>query len=186
MSVDNSIKQKLESVGLAVAPYKRSPVGRDNFAISLDRGSLRIWQGKADVTVRTNKQKKQALVNVIERPGVITSKASFTFYGERPEPKTLDAALGLVSKHYGSKTATTIINFSNVTVPNSTMKIIEFKVPQISPLRVEFQVEFRTRTTRTSFLVGYEGGSQYPFICQLKSFVDSFEEAYTDLHGHSA
>jgi len=64
----------------------------------------------------------------------------------------------------------------------SRMKVTDYRDNELWSDRLHFDVEFTTRTTHTSFLVGFdESDSEYPFVCQLRKQVDSIQEAYEEL-----
>jgi hypothetical protein len=51
----------------------------------------------------------------------------------------------------------------------------------VSHCRVHAQLQFRTKATTTSFLVGYDTHASRPFISQLRNPVNTVEEAHKEL-----
>jgi len=153
-----NVVKKLQSIGLQINPYKRGPLGKYNFAININGKYLRIWEGSADITVSTDKRRKQAVITVVEKPRKIRTLSML--YHSQPTPD-----------HIRSN--------AYVSVPNSRMKILSHV--EYSGSRHKYEIEFTTRTTRTSFLVGYDTGAEKPFISQLKNVVKTVSEAHEEL-----
>ena len=166
----SNLKEKLEHVGISVDPFKRGPAGKDAFIISRQGNKIRFWEGNADISVKTAKNQRQALINVVERPRTIKATSKIHNYGYQS---------GDEDKVLRKYTKAEIRSYASTQVPNARMKIIKVN---ISDFRIVFDLEFRTQKTQTSFLVGFdENESTVPFICQLKNFVDNIKGAHEDL-----
>ena len=71
-----SVKERLESIGITVEPYRRGPLGKDPFAMAVNGKRLRLWEGSCEITVSTDKRRRQAVITVVEPARQIKTFAS--------------------------------------------------------------------------------------------------------------
>lgn len=88
MKTQNMIEE-LKKVGIRAAAYKRPPIGRGVFAMTIlpthREGVVTVNQGKAVVQVHGNKKLRQAAVSVCEPPRIVTRKVTVSRrYKDRP------------------------------------------------------------------------------------------------------
>lgn len=185
-----NVAQKLKSVGIKVKHYKKGPLGKDNFSMSIKNDTLFLWEGSANIKVRTNKSKRQCLINVEEPSRTIVSKirASHAFdrldnsikLSHNQKLDSIEEANIYAPIHNPNRWDCSVI------VPNSrfSVKFLDAIVKKHPYTQIESRWEARqtSRKTNLTFLVGYdESSSKKPFICLLKDNVDSFEDAYKSL-----
>lgn len=90
MKTDNLVKS-LQKLGIKSAAYKRPPVNRDVFAISIQpkghEGLVTINQGLADIEIFGDKRRRQAAITVKEKGRKVTRpvKYDFPIGEERPD-----------------------------------------------------------------------------------------------------
>lgn len=170
--------EKLNSIGLYVGQYKRGPAGKHSFAIAVEGQYLKLWEGDAEITVHTDRRKRQAVITVEEKPRNIT--AYVQTYCEHNDDDTPERLLRNVKINCGIQFLRSVCA---VSVPNSRLRIVEVKslTGGSSPNRVRVKLLFTTKRTITSFLVGFDNDAVYPFVSQLKKIVNTVDEAHKEL-----
>ena len=176
-----NVADRLNNIGIKAGDYRRGPLGKDIFCIGIGMAgdTIKIHEGQTTITVATNKRKRQAVLNVKEEKRVVKTVARIGCV----EP-TMEQRKNLL-KHGRYIFADGIIRQNAcVHVPNSTMKIISVRFDSTSSIypTLIFNLEFHTRgRTKQCFLVGYDSGSDKPFICKLRNAVSTVEEAHKEL-----
>ena len=172
-----NIFEKLNSVGIKTNTYARGPLGKNNFAISRRSKEIYLWPGDENVTieVKTNKRKRQALINVTENKRSILSWSMGGPYIKEDTERCIANV-----DHWKVWGGT--VNLANrawIAVPRAT-GYLTGKVKVESGV-LKAQIKLVAPKTKTSFLVGFdEKDSEYPFICQLKRVVSSVDEAHKE------
>jgi|19_taG_2_1085344.scaffolds.fasta_scaffold00919_10 hypothetical protein len=189
-----SVIKKLESVGINVTPYKRGPLGKNPFSLSVDNDKIRIWEGGADIVVRTNRRKKQCLLTVTEKSRTVKEKtrivrtANEKAEGNKFKPGRTFSTYEEAAKYSETPYKPTRSN-CRIFVPNSrfSQKFLSAQTARDSIYRhrtivFNFELKQNAGKTTSTFLVGFdESASAKPFICLLKDNVDTFEDAYKSL-----
>jgi hypothetical protein len=174
---NKNLAQELSRTGIVVEPYKRGPIGKDIFTISIQPtkggiGKVRLWEGNAKIEVYTDKAHKQAVLSVKEQPRVITKKVIYTDYWThtgKPSKKQIHAKLQ---------------ETFNVNVPENTKwSFKDEKVEDIdnNPDNPTWKYSGTVIATvpqrsRMTFLVGKDEKAH--FICALPKKASSVEEAH--------
>jgi len=174
----STVTERLESIGVKVKPYKRGPAGKVPFAITVDGEFLRLWEGAAEITVSTDKRKRQAVITVTEKPRTVKTMARLWFGSGLSDIEDSDLEREVRDRWSMRE----IRESARIQVPNSRMTILNVaKEEYSSPYRVNVDVQLKTRKTTTSFLVGFDTHASRPFISQLKKPVKTVQEARAEL-----
>jgi len=178
----SQVIDKLESIGISVNSYKRGPNGKKNFAISIDKDRLRIWEGDADISVSTNKRKRQAVLTVHEKARKIITSVNislgmfYNYWADVTENDIQDELKHILKSELNNR----IRNASTIQVPNARIKVLKTQKASGSG-RVQLTVEFFASQTTISFLVGFDTHALRPFISQLRNVVSTVQGAHKEL-----
>ena len=192
------VAEKLMSVGIEVYEHKRkSP----NFILSRQGRVLRINVGKGEVTVSTDKRKRQAVITVVEPARTVPAGTVYVDYVDRKRKGKIAQADALewFKNKLGKDFNKAIRRGIGLVVPGSRLIMGDCvnshvqdhwtydyekgeNVKDGRSFSAGFKVSLRTSKTTTTFLVGYdESSSDVPFICQLKKPVSTVKEAHEEL-----
>ena len=185
------VAKKLESVGIAVEKYKRGPLGKNPFSMSVKGDAIYLWEGNTNVTVRTDKRKKQCLLTVVEESRTVEENFKQylslkdqdiklgTTYGANDMNKALK--LALYDTFIPSRSACRVFVPSSRFSKKFTGASIVYKYGE-NQLQTNWKLRQKSRKSTLTFLVGFdESTSAKPFICLLKDNPDTFQGAYNSL-----
>lgn len=190
------IQTALETIGIKSLPYKRGPVGKDVFAITLTADKIRFWKGDSDITISVDEDLRQAVLNVTEKPRTVKSSVNIWCYtiGSNPKKYTEEQLAKEVSKKVNGrysndakkakKEKAVMMKYLRsiaIKVPGSRMKVTGYSRLEKSG-SVTVNLKFTAKSTTTSFLVGFDHDAQNrPFICQLRDVVSTVKQAHESL-----
>lgn len=181
MSPSQTVEKLLEA-GIVAKDYVRGPIGKDSFCLGVqpvDKGVIRVWEGKADIEIFIDPTFRQAVLNVKEAPRTVTRKVECSVAG----PPTMEGVIELLRLNFPVSMPNAEYAFDNLAVQEVTKNRGTRKDP-ISSLyyiitgRVTATVDNQATMT---FLTGFD--EKYHFISAIPKKVESVEEAHEVLRG---
>lgn len=166
----SDIVETLNEAGISASCYAKPPMGAATFILGKGvgiPGQILLWPGddNTEIEVVTDKERRQAVVHVDEKPRAIVRTVVYAPY----HPQDKATVVGGLKSRFGIQMP-----------PGTTFKVgtvVEKKEPLYSGRTTyEAKVTAKTKRTRQSFLVGIDESSY--FICPLPRRAENVEEAH--------
>lgn len=184
--------QALTKVGITAEDYVKGPSGKDAFMISIQPyeniGKIRLHEGNAKIDIFTDKEHRQAVLNVKERPRKFIRRVTYNDHYSKTKP-TLEQAQSKLRSHFpvGLSNTGVIWTYKNVIIEDiktnetrynpiteQTEKTGE-RVHRLYKINGIVTASIRQRS-RMTFLIGVD--EKHHFICALPKQAESVEDAH--------
>ena len=194
--------EQFAEAGVDARPYSHQPVGRDVFTAGMHLNIARLWNGTAETDLRTDKRRRQGVLNVAE--GARTVEHTFSLGSwptkavETPHPSPQSMTQGPNGEliYYFQTTPralpadkqlkTMATSQFPVHIPGAKLSVQKINKTERdlrgeSHTDVTATVRATVEATITSMLVGWDETAQ--FIAALPTRADSVKEAHDLLRG---
>lgn len=180
MTTQTQLVKRMQDAGINVEAYKRGPLGKGIFAVSISprtpEGTVRIWKGTfPEVEIHTDKRNRQAVLSVVEQARTVSRKVEFHVFSDNLESNR-DRARRQFNRQVTLPAGSRImVGKINLPERNSNGQVLGTATATVSA---------RVPHSEQNLLVGFD--ERYHFVAELPRKVKSVREAHKVLRPRAA